>query len=292
MRSQQFIQATRSRLRFVKGGLKKGVRFLTSPLRKLVAQMQLGRIFRRMGLPFWTFLGVGIAGWWFDNASILIETLLQHLLGLKAAKMQNYLPPLIMFAIPFVVVLVVGLWQKTHHQLAKAGFLSDGLRQPEGRKGLIVLVSNPNSAIVAIDYHFLTQGTLERVWLIPSNDTELERFGLGSQGNIGDIEQYCEDLAQHEGRELRVEVHPHGVSPADAQDTFDYVNRVFRRSGYPPEELIADFTGGTKPMAVGMIMACLPKGRELEYVSFNRVSKQSYGPFLVDYQHSAFDLVG
>jgi hypothetical protein len=43
-------------------------------------------------------------------------------------------------------------------------------------------------------------------------------------------------------------------------------------------------------MSVGMIMACLRVDRELEYVSFNK--PHSYGPFLVDYQYSAFDLIG
>lgn len=83
-----------------------------------------------------------------------------------------------------------------------------------------------------------------------------------------------------------------GVSPADAQDTFDAVNRIFRSSGYEPEDIIADFTGGTKPMSVGMIMACLPAQRSLEYVSYNPVTKTSFGPYLIDYQHSAFDLIG
>lgn len=82
------------------------------------------------------------------------------------------------------------------------------------------------------------------------------------------------------------------VSPGDAQDTFDHVNRIFRIAGFSPQEIIADFTGGTKPMTVGMIMACLPRERDLEYVPFNPQSKQMHGPYLIDYQHGAFDLVG
>jgi len=87
-----------------------------------------------------------------------------------------------------------------------------------------------------------------------------------------------------------------GVSAGDAQDTFDQVNRVYRvdasRLQLAAEEIIADFTGGTKPMSVGMIMACLPVDRSLEYVAFNQPAKRMSGPFLVDYQHSAFDLIG
>ncbi|NJK52820.1 MAG: hypothetical protein HC936_08255 [Leptolyngbyaceae cyanobacterium SU_3_3] len=83
-----------------------------------------------------------------------------------------------------------------------------------------------------------------------------------------------------------------GVSPGDSQDTFDLVNQIYRRSGYEPQELIADFTGGTKPMSVGMIMACLPSERELEYVSYTPETRQMHGPYRVDYQHKAFDLIG
>lgn len=258
--------------------------------REPLSQIQLGRIFRQMGLPFWTFLGVGFAGWWFDNAGTLIKTFLRQLFNLdgEVLKWQTYLPSLIMFLIPCAVVLGIALWQSMRHQNIRGKFTTSQLQQPEGKKGLILLVSNPNSAIYAINYHFLSKGTLERLWLIPSNDSQADKFGDSTQTKVCAIKQYCEALQQ--GR-LDVEIHSTGVSPADAQDTFDYVNRVFRRSGYKPNELIADFTGGTKPMAVGMIMACLPKMRELQYVSFNPKTKQSYGPFLIDYQYSAFDLV-
>lgn len=234
---------------------------------------------------------MGVAGWWFDNADALIETFVRQFLQLngEAPRWQTYLPPLVMFLIPCAVVLAIGLWH-TRYQLTHMKFISSQLQQPEGKKGLIVLVSNPNSAIYAIDYHFLTKGTLEHLWLIPSNDTQADKFGDSTQVKVSTIEDYCKTLNQ-QGR-LDIEIHSTGVSPADAQDTFDYVNRVFRRSGYKPNELIADFTGGIKPMAVGMIMACLPRMRELQYVSFNPKTKQSYGPFLIDYQHSAFDLVG
>lgn len=255
-------------------------------------QLQLSRVLRRIGLPVWTLLGVGIAGWWFDNADTLLKIFLRQLLKLNGETLtwQTYLPSLVMFLIPCAVVLAIGVWQSMRYQPIYLKFVSSKLQQPEGKKGLILLVSNPHSAIYAIDYHFLIKGTLEHLWLIPSNDSQADKFGDSTQAKVHPIERHCLNLKQ-QGK-LEVEIHPTGVSPADAQDTFDYVNRVFRRSGCQPEEVIADFTGGTKPMAVGMIMACLPKMRELQYVSFNPNTKQSYGPFLIDYQHSAFDLMG
>jgi hypothetical protein len=259
--------------------------------------IKLGRVFRRMGLPAWTFLGVGISAIWFTYIGTLIEMLLRD--GLKKIGLDvsvhhriAYVPPTVVFLIPFIVVLFAWTWQSAKYGISKLRLTGTGLPQPDGKKGLMLLVSKPDSAMFAIEYHLATKGVLEKVWLIPSNDVEIEKFGHSSMPIAETIRQRCLDLAVSLGRRVLVEVHNTGVSPADAQDTFDYVNRIFRQSGYEPSELIADFTGGTKPMSVGMIMACLPTERQLEYVSLNAQSKQSFGPFLIDYQHAAFDLVG
>jgi hypothetical protein len=270
----------------------------------LLERMQLGRIFRRMGLPFWTFIGIGIAGWWFDSAATLVQQLITLLFSGQPLAWgevwQPLLPPLTMFLIPCGIVVCLGLYYASRRQLTEAGF-QGGLQYPEPKRGLILLVSNPLGAQFSIQWHF-NQGTLERVWLLPSDDSETEKFGASSLGSAKQIRAFCQELCAQANaertmrgeplRSLQVEIYTKGVSPADAQDTFDQVNRIFRRSGYPPQDLIADFTGGTKPMAVGMIMACLPQQRELEYVPYNATTKQSYGPFLIDYQHSAFDMVG
>ncbi|XWK89046.1 MAG: hypothetical protein U7127_02960 [Phormidium sp.] len=260
-----------------------------------IQSLQLGRIFRRLGLPFWTLLGIGFAGWWFDNAGALIESLIHYILYLlkieaNTPELPTYLPKLLMFLIPWVAIISIGIWQSYGRKIIFKG-ISGKLRKPEGKKGLILLVSNPDSAKFAINYHYVEKGTLEKVWLIPSdpNEEEKKKFGSSTISKIAPIKDYCNELKVKYGRSLEVEDEK-GVSPGDAQDTFDYVNRIYRQSGYAEHELIADFTGGTKPMSVGMIMACLKRDRELEYVSY--VPPTSFGPFLIDYQHSAFDLIG
>jgi len=247
----------------------------------------IGRIFRKLGLPLWTFTGIGISAIWFNYLGSLFEKLLRDLLKLNATPTNwlDYVPPLIVFVLPFGVVLLLGIWQSSQRQNS-SGFVRNGLQHPEGKRGLILLVSKPESAMYAIAFHY-QQGELEQVWLLPSDGSDAKQFGASTLPKAQEIQQRC--MQDFPG--LQVEVIERGVSPADSQDTFDWVNRIYRQSRYEPSDLIADFTGGTKPMAVGMIMACLPAERELEYVSYTQESG-SQGPFVVDYQHRAFDLIG
>jgi hypothetical protein len=262
--------------------------------------LKLGRVFRRMGLPAWTFLGIGVASIWFNTISGLLEDLIgtwMHINSTTTAPLK-WVPALIVIGMPFLLVLAVSAWQAAHYKLSSLRFDGGDLRQPACKRILILLVSNVDSAMFAVRYHFENKaglpdmGKLERVYLIYSNEQQKDQFGESTRAIADKIKQEIETLAASEGRQLSVQMHDHGVSPADAQDTFDYVNRVYRGSGCDPGEIIADFTGGTKPMTTGMIMACLKAERELEYVSYNRIENRSCGPFVIDYQHTAFDLIG
>jgi len=174
-------------------------------------------------------------------------------------------------------------------RVIKGKFLP-GITQPKPKKGLILLVSNPDSAMFAIQYHFVQNKTLQHVWLIPSDSSQEATYGKSTLAIAQTIKQRCLDLAQAENRSFEVSIIEKGVAPGEAQETFDLVNRIFRNSGFTDKEMVADFTGGTKPMTVGMIMACLTSERELEYVSFNLQTKASHGPFVIDYRPSLFNL--
>lgn len=252
-------------------------------------QIHLGRVFRKLGLPPWTLAGVGISAIWFTYLGSLAEKLLRDLLKLNPtpANWVDYLPPLFVFLLPFLVVIMLGLWQESRRQASQLEFADNGLQKPEEKRGLILLVSNPESAMFAIAFHSQS-GSLQQVWLLPSDGRAIAQFGVSTIAKAEEIKQRCEQ--QFPG--VKVNVMERGVSPGDSQDTFDLVNQIYRRSGYEPQELIADFTGGTKPMSVGMIMACLPSERELEYVSYTPETRQMHGPYRVDYQHKAFDLIG
>jgi len=233
------------------------VKIIKSPI-FLFTDLQIGRVFRRLGLPVWTFVGIGISSLWFNNADVLIKLIVDKVAG-KPVDRVSYISPLITFLIPCLVVWAISLWNKRSRNNRR---LFSRLDNPDGKKCLIILASNEKSAKFAIDYH-QNKGTLEKIFLIPSNDQDIKRFGASSLPMAEKIAEMSIINSPH----LIIEVIRAGVSPAEAQDTFDIVNRIFRTSGYEPDEIIADFTGGTKPMAVGMIMACLPSQRELEYVS-------------------------
>jgi hypothetical protein len=166
---------------------------------------------------------------------------------------------------------------------------TSGEANPPKKKGLILLVSNVQSALYAIKYH-LADGPLEKVWLIPSHGEVATYFGQSSRPLAVQVKEQADELAGKQGRQLEIHIHDQGVSPADAHDTYAYVTRLFRLRPLPPNEMIADFTGGTKPMSIGMIMACLAGNRPLEYVSYYKPTDVMHGPFQIDYRRELFDL--
>jgi CRISPR-associated protein (Cas_Cas02710) len=264
--------------------------------------MTVGRILRKMGLPLWTFIGVGVSVTWITYLGKLFEKVLNSAFDIEGASwsFKYFSTDLVLFFLPAIFVVALLVWHRNEGNRRRMGLLHEELPRPAGKKGLILLVSTPREgtpvanthAMHAVVYHLQTKNALERVWLIPSDNSDRNRFGPSTRPAADDIKKGCETIALQLKKRIKVEIYEKGVSPADSQDTFDYVNRIFTRSGFKADAIIADFTGGTKPMTVGMIMACLPRDRELEYVPFNQATGQMDGPFVIEYQHSAFDLVG
>ncbi len=250
--------------------------------------MGLSRILKRMGLPGWTFLGVAVSATVVFYGGKVLERLISFLFEGLGSNAKDVLVSFVVIVIACAPVPLAWLWQKSR----LVGVTSREGEFPERKRGLILLVSRKESAMHAIQYHLQDRGPLESVWLVPSNGREEDKYGAPTLDEAEAIKIERKNLAQARGCHLRVEIHEMGVSPGDAQDTFDYVNRIFRRGGFKPSEIIADFTGGTKPMTVGMVMACLPRDRELEYVPYNKTTGKMDGPYLFNYEHGAFDLIG
>jgi hypothetical protein len=69
-------------------------------------------------------------------------------------------------------------------------------------------------------------------------------------------------------------LHPVYVARPDTQAVYEAVRAVFEREaveeGLAPDRVVADITGGTKPMTAGMVLAALTTGSTLEYVESER----------------------
>ena len=68
-----------------------------------------GRVFRKLGLPAWTFIGVGISGIWFSYAGALLERFLRvwWQIDEKTTGVKAYLPQLALFGLPLVVIVLL-----------------------------------------------------------------------------------------------------------------------------------------------------------------------------------------
>ncbi|MGC8857005.1 MAG: hypothetical protein ACP5QU_09410 [Anaerolineae bacterium] len=109
-------------------------------------------------------------------------------------------------------------------------------------------------AAAAIRYH-AGLGTLKQVWLIASYDgapvaEELRRL-YGSRVEIRPVVPPVRDIL-------------------DIHETFEAVNRLageLLAAGWKPEEVIADYTGATSSMSVGLALAALRNGFSMEFMS-------------------------
>lgn len=69
-------------------------------------------------------------------------------------------------------------------------------------------------------------------------------------------------------------LHPVYIEQLDVQAAYQAVRSVFDREakeeGLDPAEVIADITGGTKPLTAGMVLAAITSGKRIEYVESER----------------------
>lgn len=124
--------------------------------------------------------------------------------------------------------------------------------RPQRMPGLIALI-NPEhpdqhatdqAAFAAIDYH---RTALRHCWLIAS---------IGDHGSLGAAQKlrtYCEQ--RHITTEIW-QIH----DPLNAQETYNLVEWIYTQSvpakNLNEQQTIADITGATKPMSIGMLLAC------------------------------------
>lgn len=122
---------------------------------------------------------------------------------------------------------------------------------PASRKGLIAYVSLQQRAHLekAIAHH---RGTLAQVWLIATAETQKLAGDIVKDQQLPGVNFAVLALAE----------------PWDPLKAQALIENIYQTSlgALTESEVIADFTGGTKPMTVGMVFACLHPQRALQYV--------------------------
>ena len=123
------------------------------------------------------------------------------------------------------------------------------LPNPQKQRGLIFLFSREGTLREAIQYH---QPVLEHCWLLVT--PEMQDRAKQAMDHFPD---------------LRFTLHALG-DRYDSQACYQTVRDIYQREAsrldVPPEQVIADITGGTKPMTMGMIVACLDGDYPIEHV--------------------------
>lgn len=121
--------------------------------------------------------------------------------------------------------------------------------QPEQRRGLIFLFSREDTLREAIAYH---RPALEHCWLLVT--PQMQDQAGQAMGHFADLSFTLHPLA----------------SRYDSQGVYQTVRDIYRheapRLGLTSSEIIADITGGTKPMTMGLIVACLEGEYPIQHV--------------------------
>jgi hypothetical protein len=144
--------------------------------------------------------------------------------------------------------------------------LAEQAAPPAKYRGLVVLVGpgragvNPitQAAGAAIQHHLAEPPSagLAHCWLLPSGVEQFEASASKAQRDAIDV---ARELAQR-CAEQGVQAHIRPVGAAfSAQETYDLVQWIFAADlpdDLAEHEVICDFTGGTKLMSAGMILAC------------------------------------
>lgn len=129
--------------------------------------------------------------------------------------------------------------------------LSIGKKQPDKRKGLILLVSNISTCRKAIEWH---QDILDKCWLICTQKSE----------KIGD--ELKEDFEN-----ISTEFEIITIADKDIFDPLIFKNEVESIYSNLPQfftenDIILDFTGMTAVASVGSVISCLGKNRPIQYI--------------------------
>jgi hypothetical protein len=141
----------------------------------------------------------------------------------------------------------------------------DESRLAPAHAGLIWLLGpQMEHLLLALDHH-RQGGGAAHCWLVMQARQETVQ------------KAYDELSSQILAKNWPIRLHPVYIDHLDAQAAYQAVQTIFTREageeGLTQDQLIADITGGVKPLTAGMILAALTVGGALEYVESERDDK-------------------
>jgi hypothetical protein len=163
------------------------------------------------------------------------------------------------------------------------------VRDLQPKAGLITLVSRGKlselSATAAIKLHYRGEQdereapVLRHCWLItsPKSVDDEDETAVASSGTIQSAWKNARDLQSQYQNQIKV--HIKQVDPENPESVFNAVEQAYQEArwlGLRSEEMVADFTGGTKVMTVGMALACTSTNRLLSYMQPRRVDEKGF----------------
>jgi hypothetical protein len=101
--------------------------------------------------------------------------------------------------------------------------------------------------------------------------------------NLESVENNYQQLDDElKRRQWNVQLHPERIQHLDALSAYRAVHDIYSRRarevGLKPEQVIADITGGVKPVTAGMVLAALTMDCKMEYVESDRDAQGDYIP--------------
>ena len=172
----------------------------------------------------------------------------------------------LVFGLVALLVIVVGYW--VLRMVRRSGYV-EGVVAP--RRGLVVLVSTGETAdtpaFAAVQHHLGANGQAGR----------LEMCYLIAGRRAADPDQEPPSSSWSNAVALRSQLEERGkraeIIEVEAQDCEDVMRgvegawqRARSRDRLPRGEIVADLTGGTKQMSIGMSLACMKHGCDMEYL--------------------------
>jgi hypothetical protein len=164
----------------------------------------------------------------------------------------------------FVVLVIVLLFDEYIEGRQIQAIIVQAKNPPEKRRGLILLVSPTNTQLPmeSIRFH---DDRLAHCWLIHTSASSQ----VAAQVELEVQEKYGDRIHIHKNVNLMVDPNKSHATYTVVEDIFS--NRL-AEVGLLDSEVIADITGGQKPMSVGMALACSAVNRDMQYVI------TAYGP--------------